>query len=98
MKKCRLCGKFGHLIDRTTKFCLGEKRDIFINDPSSGTCHYYCVLNDELTADIIYNSCFNFDAVLYQIGDPTQNGYYNFIKIYSIKAKNSLFKGIPEHA
>lgn len=74
------------------------KRDIFINDPSSGTCHYYCVLNDELTADIIYNSCFNFDAVLYQIGDPTQNGYYNFIKIYSIKAKNSLFKGIPEHA
>lgn len=74
------------------------KRDIFINDPSSETCHYYCVLNDELTADVIYNSCFNFDAVLYQIGDPTHKGYYNNIKIYSVKAKNSLFKEIPEHA
>ena len=72
------------------------RRDIFINDPAENELTYYGVINDKLACVVTYNQTYDFSAVLYHIGDPTQNGLYNFINLTAVRAKNSLFKPIPE--
>lgn len=74
-----------------------HRRDIFINKPSENKCYYYCVMNDELVVEAVINSCITFSAVLYQIGDTNNSGSYNYIKLYSVYAKNGLIGSIPEH-
>lgn len=72
------------------------RRDIFINDPAENELTYYGIINDKLACVVTYNQTYDFSAVLYHIGDPTQNGLYNFIKLTAVRSKNSLFKPIPE--
>lgn len=72
------------------------RRDIFINDPTENELTYYGVINDKLACVVTYNQTYDFSAVLYHIGDPTQNGLYNFINLTAVRSKNSLFKPIPE--
>lgn len=72
------------------------RRDIFINDPAENELTYYGVINDKLACVVTYNQTYDFSAVLYHIGDPTQNGLYNFINLTAVRSKNSLFKPIPE--
>lgn len=74
-----------------------HRRDIFINKPSENKCYYYCVMNDQLVVEAVINSCITFSAVLYQIGDTNNSGSYNWIKLYSVYAKNGLIGSIPEH-
>ena len=57
---------------------------------------YYGVINDKLACVVTYNQTYDFSAVLYHIGDPTQDGLYNFINLTAVRSKNSLFKPIPE--
>ena len=54
-------------------------------------------MNDQLVVEAVINSCITFSAVLYQIGDPNNSGLYNWIKLYSVYAKNCLIGSIPEH-
>ena len=72
------------------------RRDIFINDPTENELTYYGIINDKLACVVTYNQTYDFSAVLYHIGDPTQNGSYNFINLNAVRSKNSLFKPIPE--
>lgn len=72
------------------------RRDIFINDPAENELTYYGIINDKLSCVVTYNQTYDFSAVLYHIGDPTQNGSYNFINLKAVRSKNSLFKPIPE--
>lgn len=72
------------------------RRDIFINDPAENELTYYGVINDKLACVVTYNQTYDFSAVLYHIGDPTQDGLYNFINLTAVRSKNSLFKPIPE--
>lgn len=72
------------------------RRDIFINDPTENEMTYYGIINDKLACVVTYNQTYDFSAVLYHIGDPTQNGSYNFINLKAVRSKNSLFKPIPE--
>ena len=54
-------------------------------------------MNGELVVEAVINSCITFSAVLYQIGDKNNLGSYNWIKLYSVYAKNGLLGSIPEH-
>lgn len=72
-----------------------NRRDIFINNVENNKTSYYCVLNNELvySADM---DLITFSANVYQICDYFQKGETQNIKLYSIKAHNSLSAPIPE--
>lgn len=72
------------------------RRDIWINDTTNNTCTYYCILNGQTAAKIIYTSCITLSACLYHIGDRSNNGCYQYIKLTAIKAANHLFEGLPD--
>lgn len=73
-----------------------KRRDVLINDVTNNTCTYYCIFNNQIACKFIYTSCITLSANLYQIGDRCNNGYYQNIKLKTVRAANHLFEGLPD--